>query len=319
MDQQHLFKTGPPILEGGRTWTVVTKAVQWFKGMGREQLIRDNWHPASMCGGPEDQFEVDADEGENAQPVFKDTAVHVGRCTEVIPEAFFWGTLGLLEVFSGWLSHIVNWCLGCVCHPRALREAFDLRILDINCPQRMLKAPEVAAGELDTVMETCADESFHSVSGIADPLLTLAERGRLIDEFYLCREVVFTEYNIRTHGWHQSPLKGLILGYTDFEVIITKLLEMLAEFEAVPIEEYNTLHSFTLDLLIRGGPLREQVLCLVTRTRTIEELPGLERIRLLPEHPSHMIQNEVGSLLDKVCVAFGEGYSMVCWSCISSV
>ena len=282
--QKHLFKTGPPILEGGRTWTVVTRAVQWFKGCGREDIIRAYWHHESMCGNAEIDEDMEVDGDGVREQYFKDTAVHVTRCTELIPVPFFWASLGLVEVFSGWLAHIVNWALGCVCHPHALREAFGLRISDIECPQRMCKAPEVVAGEMDDLMEACAEDSYQEVSGISDPLLSAPDRGRLLDEFFLCRQVVFSQYEIRTYGWHQSPLKGLILGYSQDEVIIRKLLEMLAEFEAIPVVNYSTLHVFTLDLLARGGPLREQVLCLVTRTRRIHELPGLKRIRL--QHPS---------------------------------
>ena len=37
-----LFSSGPPVLEGGRTWIVVCKAVEYFKSYGRESLIREN-------------------------------------------------------------------------------------------------------------------------------------------------------------------------------------------------------------------------------------------------------------------------------------
>ena len=255
-EQQCLFTTGPPLLEGGRAWTVTQEAVKYFKT--REAIIRDNWD-GGVVSGNKNPEEEDG-EGDEPDDLFKDTSVHVGRCNRCIKMAFFWATLGLVQVFGDWLGNVVNWCLGCACHPRRLREAFGLHVDVLKCPCRTCRAPCIAAGRLDGVMARLSQLSFQQIDGITDPELTVVDRSRLIDEFYLGREFVDTEHQIRNYGWKRAPLKGLVLGDWDLNVIIDKLIEMLAEFEAVSEANYPDCHMFTLDLFARGGPLREQVL-----------------------------------------------------------
>ena len=51
----------------------------------------------------------------------------------------------------------------------------------------------------------------------------------------------------------------------------------MMQFEAIAAEDYPKCQLITLQLFARGGPMREQVLCVVMRTHKLAELPALSR------------------------------------------
>ena len=79
-------------------------------------------------------------------------------------------------------------------------------------------------------------------------------------------------------------LKALVLGHESDEVLVQGLVGCLMQFESISVEAYPTCALFTLQLFSYGSPLREQVLCIVQRTRTFDQLPGLLRIRTTSQH-----------------------------------
>ena len=157
----------------------------------------------------------------------------------------------------------------------------DLR--DLDCPLRGCRAPCIAAGELDKFNERLAENARQEIVLIQQREdLTPAERAQVMDEFAVGREYIQTEFSIRlSTGWSSIPLKGLVLGHQDFErEIIPGLIACLMQFESIPPEQYAELSEVTLTLFARGGAVREQILCLIRRTHTFDQLPAVLRIRI---------------------------------------
>ena len=272
-EEKGLFDVSVPNLEGGRVWTVVSRICN-FLGE-RERLIRDNWDPDQMSSGV-----ADADEEIHT---FKDTGAHVQRADDAIGQPSFWSMVALVRHFSNWLAALMYWAQSCPCHSRALRDFFDMDLRDLDCPLRGCRAPCIAAGELDKFNERLAENARQEIVLIQQREdLTPAERAQVMDEFAVGREYIQTEFSIRlSTGWSSIPLKALVLGHQDFErEIIPGLIACLMQFESIPPEQYAELSEVTLTLFARGGAVREQILCLIRRTHTFDQLPAVLRIRI---------------------------------------
>ena len=76
----------------------------------------------------------------------------------------------------------------------------------------------------------------------------------------------------------------MVIGHEKEDVMINGLIDCLAQFEAIRPEDYCVTSLFTLQMFGRGSQIREQVLCVVQRTRDISELPALQRIRTGSQH-----------------------------------
>ena len=73
-----------------------------------------------------------------------------------------------------------------------------------------------------------------------------------------------TEYSLRIKsGWAGLPLKGMIIGHENLDVVFRGLCCILMMFEALTDEEQLACSHATLLLSGRGSILREQILCIV--------------------------------------------------------
>ena len=278
-ETKSMFISAVPNLDGGRTWTVVSQLTEYF-GQREEHICR-NWDAVKIKGG-----NVERDDGDPDEHQFKDSGVHIARAAEAFAAPAFWAMIGLVRVFASWVTSLMYWCQGCNCHPRRFRDFFRLRLDKLACPLRTCRAPESAAGKLAAVNDRFGDKAKEEILAIQRRAnLTPDERADVMDQFCVGREFIDTEFVIRvTRGWSTIPLRAMVLGHENMEVVITGLIDSLMQFEAIPPENYHSIQPFTLQMFARGGPLREQVLCIVQRSRTWEQVPGVQRIRYAPQH-----------------------------------
>ena len=109
---------------------------------------------------------------------------------------------------------------------------------------------------------------------------SLTLRGRVQNEFVAGRDYIDAEYRIRLQAdWQGLPLKALVCGHHNLEVVIRGLLQCLMMFGAFTDVELATCGHAMLLFFGRGSPLRDQIVCLVHRTHQLDALPGLSRLR----------------------------------------
>ena len=274
-----LFEVSIPNMDGGRAWTIMVQLLTYFGE--REEHIKGNWDEAKMAS-----VNHSIDEEEVTGESFKDTSVHVQRATEAFMSEDFWAMVALARIFAGWLAALMYWCLGCPCHSRRFRDFFEMHQDNLRCPLRTCMAPNIAAGEMDRFQIRLAEEARAAVVVITlRPLLTPEQRAKILDEFAVGSEFIEVEYQLRIQsGWQGIPLKTLITGHENLELVIRGLISCLAQFEAIQPENYSSCCLFTLRLLCHGTPLRAQIICLIQRTHSFSELPGLKRIRTASQH-----------------------------------
>ena len=275
--ERDMFTTTIPNLDGGRAWLVMAQLTNYFGE--RERLIRSNLDPekmATICDGE--------NEGEHHE--YKDTSVQVLRATDGINSPTFWSMVALVRIFANWLAALMYWVLGCPCHPRKLRDRFQLHLDSLDCPLRTCRAPDIAAGDFAKFNERLCEEARASVVIIMQRIdLNPNMKARVMDEFTVGGEYINVEFSIRiTIGWQGLPLRALVAGHENIEVVIDGLVDCLMQFEAIRPEDYAQCAPITLQLFGHGSALREQILCVVQRTRDIDSLPGLSRFRIGSQH-----------------------------------
>ena len=178
------------------------------------------------------------------------------------------------------------WVLGCPCHSRKLRDRFQLLLDTLDCPLRTCRAPDVAAGSFAKFNERLCEDARAAVVIIMQRNdLNPDMKARVMDEFTVGGEYVNVEFFIRiTSGWQGLPLRALVAGHENIEVVIDGLVDCLMQFEAIRPDDYAQCAPITIQLFGRGSALREQTLCIVQRTRDIDDLPGMSRFRIAAQH-----------------------------------
>ena len=281
------FRGGPPLLEGGRVWGVVVKSTGWLTE--RKQHIQQNWSLARMQGqgvqpgeGGGGNNDADGDDGdEEVGMVWCRQSKHMVIADKAINSNMFWAKVDLVEVLSDLLGAIEHYGNGCKCHPRDLREHFNLHLDDIKRPLRMCRADDLACGALNRFFDLVCQTLVAQLIGRHAGGLSAEERGLLVDDFGIGKKFIYIELVLRiSRGWASLPLRALGIGNVDDDLVVECLLDCLAQFEALSVADMS---PFEWNLFSREGPLRGQVLAIVQRTHTWDQLPELRRYRLIAQ------------------------------------
>ena len=272
------FSCGPPLLEGGRVWGVVVKAAKWL--IEREEHIQPNWNLHRMLGNTDEEIDgTDAEDEENGG--CERYSKHFLRADDFITSGFMWALLHLVSLFADLLGAIENWCSGCRCHPRDLREYLGMQISHINCPLRLCRAPDLACGALDRFFTLMSSTLVAQVRAAHATTLTAVEQGKIVDYFNFSKQFIYVELILRVErGWSALPLRALGMGNEDEEVAIDCLIDCLAQFEAMQPEDMTV---FEWTLFSRAGPGRGQVIAVVQGTHTFAEVPLVQRYRMIAQ------------------------------------
>ena len=136
---------GPPLLDGGRDWAVLTAANAWWMHGDRYSIVVAAW----PWHDDDEYIQVNPDEDIDNRKL----GVH----RRVISTAGLrnkdqWGGLVLIRICGEWLGHIEAWVRTCSCHSAAMREHFWPHTR-YNCFLNGCKLVDVAAGCLHTHLE----------------------------------------------------------------------------------------------------------------------------------------------------------------------
>ncbi len=266
------FESGPPVLEGGRVWGVVHKATTYF--LDRRQVLQANFHQIMVVADDAAGHEEGDDMADDWHVIH---SAHVARTDEAFHDNVFWASIALINLFSQWLGTIEHWMQSCICHPRKLRDHFDLHLDTLKCPLRGCLAPRLANGALPEFGTTLFTRLFNILDGVHMEGLRPADRSKIVDQYNVGKEYSFVELSIRSRGWRCLPLRAFGMADHDEDKAIDALLISLALFEAFVIGEF--IDSLSWTLFARDGPLRGQVLAVAQRQVTWEATPDLKKYR----------------------------------------
>ena len=274
------FVSGPPLFAGGRVWGVVVKITRWLKD--RREYIQQNWSLERMQGENNDGDDGgDSDEDADVGSAWERQGKHLARADSAILDNFWWALIDLVNVIAELLGALENWSNGCKCHPRHFRELCNLHLAVIQCPLRLCRAPELACGGLDRFFTLISATLVNQISAAHAATLDASQRGKLIDYFGIGKQYIYVELVLRVdRGWASLPLRALGIGNPDTEVVIDVLIDCLAQFEALDPTEMSV---FEWTLFSREGMLRGQVLAIVQRTHTWDQVPELLRYRMIAQ------------------------------------
>jgi hypothetical protein len=252
------------------------KASQWL--LDRRDYIQSNWSLARMQGAGNDG-EEDLEESEEEGDIRQ--SKHMVRADSAISDDFWWSLLDLVNLFADLLGALENWSNACKCHPRDFREHCDLHLDAIKCPLRMCRAVCLACEGINRFFSQISATLVSQILATHSATLDAAQRAQLIDYFGIGKQFIYVELVLRIdRGWAALPLRALGMGATSEDVAIDVLIDCLAQFEALDPAEIAPLDFI---LFSREGPLRGQVLGIVQRTHTWDQVPGLRRYRMIAQ------------------------------------
>jgi hypothetical protein len=184
---ESIFKSGPPLFEGGRVWNVLLVISEWF--LDREQILRNRWSLDKMLFK---KLADNANAGENKGMVSKRLRV----CDGGIKSYFTWAYFSVLKCFGKFLREIIIWCASCSCHPYDFALEFNLVADQYSCPMRGRRAAEIACGELHEFVETRLQLQFRNLLGALRGLTT-QQRRIILDVFEIGKAIILDEFAVR--------------------------------------------------------------------------------------------------------------------------
>jgi hypothetical protein len=203
-------------------------------------------------------------------------AEHLKRCDDAMTDDMWWAANDIIAIFAKALGSVQAWSVRCPCHPYSIKDLLNVNYSKLWCPLAGCIAPDLACGGLETFYENLCSLLFDELHDTLAPL-SVEQRGTITDYFQIGKMYIHAELILRFgRGWASIPLRALGMGHENNEKAIGALVDCLAQYEALSAEEITYL---TFILFDRRGPLREQVIAIVTRMRTWDQCPGLLRYR----------------------------------------
>lgn len=190
-------------------WGAVTRVLEL------EQLLRAAWSLQQMrCDGEDLKGEAVLHE-EGAKGV----RANIEKADAAVTSRFFWGYLHMIAAVGGILEHAQHWLEGCPCHGalhisvgrhyQSARTAFLERLRGFTsatqCPLVSRRAPEMACGELDVMIDEVAALKTTEILVSSTSDLTVADRGKVVADFHLLRGHVVQLLKIKFSCWQQLP------------------------------------------------------------------------------------------------------------------
>jgi hypothetical protein len=270
------FKRGPPLLDGGRVWGVLVSVTEYF--WSRREHIEPKWMTDRMLGGVAPEQDSDLDRaGDDADDGNCDYSAKIMSCAEGMVDPFWWSFVGLLYYFGVLLGRLEYWLQSCPCHPTSMRLHFNIKLRDLNCPMRGLRAACMAAGKLHGLIQVLIDE-FHSlvVNDLRSPL-TLDQKSSLLDQFHVGKQFVVMELHLRFNGWLRIPLRTMAIASEEESDVVECIVDSLAQLEALTLGQ--GLDQLTFDLLSRRSPVRAQLVAIAQGSAQWRDVPQAKRYR----------------------------------------
>ena len=219
------FSSGPPTMDGGRSWGVVSEITDYF--VERQNLIENSWDVARVS------FNDGAAGGGNDLTVDR---AHLARTNESFVDQEWWSTMHLIKILEEMFGAIEAFMLTCVCHGKSDCEEMGIEAFRDICPMRGCNVCRMACNEhlevFDRIGTTHQNRLIpHTVR------LNEGSRHAVMANFTIGKNGIFAELSVRFNCTEHIPIKICCFGHPDKRKARTHGALCLIEYENIPLEE----------------------------------------------------------------------------------
>ncbi len=225
-----------------------------------ESVLRAAWSAHKYSGGS-------AKGAARAGPEDEHT-INVSVIDGAISKPYFWAYTRMVAISGRSLKAIASWAEGCACHNHGAG-------IKARCPLRTMRAPELAAGALDDILQvTSADASCALLTHPTVQQLCEEERTRLMGELARAQRHIALYFAVKAAHWRQLPWVLFGLAHHDGAVARECGSRALALFATAP--EPDTMHSISVSMCAPGSICHQQLIAFV-QGESLWKLPTLAR------------------------------------------
>lgn len=179
---------------------------------------------------------------------------------QALSSPLFWSYRAMASHIAGALQHLMHWCEGCRCHSKDLDMgtpgAFQAKFGLPSCPLKARRAPEVALGSLEAVLEASLDQSMACLSHDIGNQCSLEDRRVIIDDFETGRQHLAFILRLKLSSWQRLPLAMVGMAHHEPELAKAQMQRCLDMFDS---NEAGYLHPLCDEVLAVGSRVREQI------------------------------------------------------------
>ena len=220
------------------------------------------------------------------QPADSDdkTSVNIQEANAAILDPFCWAYMVMLDKVAEVLLHISMWAESCPCHGHsqalhgtqrhARAAAFKRRWDESGCPLRTMKAVELVAGYIFTLLNDCL--GIVNSSLLHDPLVARLDaegKAKTLREFASLRRHIFFTFSAKLAFWNQNT--WILIGLAHSDCDIARSCCRRAVTMADSVVDWAKQHPIT-QALLQPGSRGRQMLQEFIDGRDLQSLPLLE-------------------------------------------
>ena len=255
----YLFEEGgPPKLQGGRVWTVLTQANTWWEG--RYTIVQATW-----------PFHADELGGDNGEDIAdEELGRHRSVITQNLRDVEQEGRLILVRVLQDFIQHIECWIRACPCHTTEMVEQlWPNKIFD--CPLAGLRVVDVCAGQLHVLLDEAASLHHRRLNAKLPRGLTESQRGRIIQHFFVVKGHVVSYALVAAQPFLKIPIRSLGLGHHDHKIALAVGASCILQYDALSIEEAVNAHPRSIEMFAPGSEFRAELTRNISEGQLVEE------------------------------------------------
>ena len=247
----------------------------------------DVWPVFVACWCPRKYIGEDC--GKQERPDDSGQVFDPGAITEVVGSKWFRAYTSMLLMLGELVESLVAWAERCPCHQHVqsahghhpipmdvLRSecgperAAQMRTL--SCPFRGCRAPEMACGEVLSVLESAWKDSLAHLTLECKHLLAPSEWSSILQDFEAGKGYCAFVLTVKLQNWDELPWRLCGLAHFDEHQARQVAKDVLQKYDLLPVDKVH--HNLTVKILSPTSPLRAE-LELFAAGRSRESLPLL--------------------------------------------
>lgn len=251
-------------------WTLVKWRWFSFVPVVRELLIRKN---ALRAGWSLERLTFQRPEAEDRRGAHQhEDSANLDVVNEAVTSPLFWGWLEMASVLVDVVSHIEAWICSCPCHSKSVETSWTARAHAVglgqvpraSCPLLGRRMPEIAAGELQSIVDALLALAVADVSFSWSADLTAEYRGFISEDFEVARKHMVFSLQVFLAPYQRLP--RVLAGVCHVDPLKSRqcLMSALQQWDALDEPAQAASHSVT-KLFCSEGVVRDQALEYLSR------------------------------------------------------
>ena len=236
---------GPPFLEGGRVWTVLTESNAYWEP--RYEVVIASWPFHSEDEDNQQQQNED-------EPDVHKLGGHRQRIGKGLRDIKQWGRLVLVRILGYWLKHIECWLRGCGCHSFSMRA--DLWEDKCHCILEGKRVVDIAAGRLHRFLEDGARFHHQKLPVQLPRQISLEDRSYITRLYSIAKSQVIAYGHAAAQPFIKLPVRSLGMGCEDDVIALEIAVDCISQFDALTPEERSRAHPRTIEMFSRCSAFR---------------------------------------------------------------